>query len=192
VKVLAAVRAQAVPVDIYARSSVTDLPSARTRRRATWFGAAAVAAAVAVGAVVFSLRSSTPQAPVELAGATLRAASSAIAPRAEGHVEIFATATGERLTLEAEELPPTAPGQYYQVWFVALRDSRSVQRRVAIGAFRTSDGTVKAELSYSVDRTTYPTFAITLEPDDGDPRQNGQTIVKAVPVPESKTGGGAP
>ena len=139
-----------------------------------------MASAVAVAIVV---RRPAP-APVELAGAKLRAADIAQAPDAEGEVLVFAGPHGEIVKIEAEHLQVSSDGQVYQCWFVGPGDKPDAQVRIAIGTFRTNDGTINIQFPSAVDRAKYPTFAITLEPDDGDPRQNGPMIVDAVPVPD--------
>jgi Anti-sigma-K factor rskA len=186
--VLAAVRREAAASRPAPAAEVVELASRRRR----WVIPAAVAAVAVAGAafaIGFALRSdNAAPAPVEVAGAKLSAASASIAPRAEGMVEILQTRDGVRAALEAEELRPTTAGQYYQAWFVSPRDTRTAQVRVSVGEFRTATGKILIEFPISVDREKYSTFAITLEPDDGDPRQNGPTIAAGPVVAEPDTG----
>jgi len=194
--VLAAVRAQAttdaqpgpVPVVAPARQSDADHRSAhriRPRRRRRWqLVAAATVAAVAAAATVTIVVRRPAATRVELAGAKLKPTAGALAPDAEGEVVVFPARNGEIIKVDAEHLPVPTNGQIYQCWLVGPGDTPDAQVRVAIGTFRTADGTILIEFPSAVDRTNYPTFAITLEPDDGDPRQNGPMIVEATPVPD--------
>jgi Anti-sigma-K factor rskA len=180
--VLDAVRTQAA-IDRQAAQIPQDELGGRHKRR--WPLIAAVSAAaigIAAAVIIIASRPVAP-GPVELAGGKFRVVDAALAPKGEGEAEVFRSDGGELLKIEAEGLPAPTQSQLYQVWVVGAADTPDAQVRIPVGTFTTTDGSVQVELPIAVDRTQYPRVAITLEPDDGDPRQNGPTIVEAEPLP---------
>jgi hypothetical protein len=164
-----------------APAPVADLSRARERRRARTrrlIGAAAVAAA-AVAAVVFALSRGHAAGERILFDAELATVRGGPSPAAEGGAEIFRTKNGYEVRLEAEGLAPTTGNRTYELWYVGKGDKRTKPKRVAIGSFRTTDGTIKARWPAAFDAGRFPRVSITLEPrDDGDPGVNGPEVAK--------------
>jgi anti-sigma-K factor RskA len=180
--VLDAVRQQAA-IDRQAAQIRDDELGNRRKRRWPLIVTASVAALGIAAAVIIIANRPVAPGPVELAGGKFRVVDTALAPTGEGEAEVFQSDRGELLKIEAEGLPVPTKSQICQVWVVGAADTADAQVRIPVGTFTTTDGTVKVEFPIAVDRTRYPRVEITLEPDDGDPRQNGPTIVQADPVP---------
>jgi hypothetical protein len=157
---------------------VADLSRARERRvRTRRMIAASAAAAAAVIAVVFALNRGQDTGRPLLFDAELAAIRTGPAPAAEGGAEISRLGAGYEVHLEAEGLAPTRGNKTYVLWYVAKGDTRARPKRVAIGSFRTRDGTIDARWPAAFDASRFTRVSITLEPrDDGDPRANGPEV----------------
>src|SRR5262249_42135304 len=126
----------------------------RTRRLRLLAGASAVAAAAALGVVVFGLGSSPERYHAALAG-----------PQADGRATFMRTESGWRIDVEASGLPRLANGRYYEAW---LRDRAG--RRIPVGTFNEAHGvTLWAGVSPKVFRT----LVVTREPAGGAPVLSG-------------------
>jgi hypothetical protein len=180
--VLALVRAQAETDTSAARTTRLDEVRAQRRRRPVTALVAVGAAAAGIVATLLINRPATTRS-VELAGGKFRVVATDVAPTGEGEAEILRRRTGDVMKLAAEGLAATDASHVYQVWCVATTDTAEVPSRIAVGTFRTVNGTVHVEFPIGVDWAKYPTVAITLEPEDGDPRQTGPTVLDAALEP---------
>jgi hypothetical protein len=157
---------------------VADLARARARRaRVRRVIAASAAAAAAIVAAVFALNRGHDTGRPLLFDAELAAIRTGPSPAAEGGAEISRLGAGYEVRLEAEGLAPTRGNTTYVLWYVAKGDTRAAPKRVAIGSFRTRDGTIDARWPAAFDSSRFTRVSITLEPrDDGDPRANGPEV----------------
>jgi hypothetical protein len=90
-------------------------------------------------------------------------------PGAEVSVHGWNTGTGTRLRLDVEGLAPAGPSEYYAIWMSSIEG-----QHVPAGTFRESG---RIEAWSGVTRSDFPRIWITLEPDDGDERLTGATVV---------------
>ncbi|HEY0641585.1 MAG TPA: anti-sigma factor, partial [Pseudonocardiaceae bacterium] len=143
----------------------------RPRGRAVrWLAAAAaallVAAAVGIGAVVLSRQDDGPVTTIALTAGDLGSA--------RGEAQVRAVPGGREVVLSVSGLPPTAPGTYYECWFVGEGDTEQQPNRVSAGTFTIGpDGTTTVTMVSAADPTRFPKMGITLEPDDGNPARTG-------------------
>lgn len=93
----------------------------------------------------------------------------AVAPGATATVEGWLEASGTRLELDVEGVPPSGPGARYALWLTAPDG-----RHVSAGTF-TSAGTVRTWAGAT--RAEFPRLWVTLEPDDGDESLSGATVL---------------
>jgi len=128
------------------------------------------AVAAAVIAFVLFAGSGTddtqPSVEVALAGSEL-------APDAVGTVGLTETAGGLRVQLDVDRLPPPAEGSYYQAWMIGDTGV------VAVGTFHGLNDGKPIVLWSGVAVEQYPVFAVTLEPDDGDPAPSTEQVLIA-------------
>lgn len=79
-----------------------------------------------------------------------------------------------RMVVWAKGLPPTPAGHHYEVWL------SGEQGWVSAGSFRASDEhSMVWSCPVGVSPVAYPKVWITLEPDDGDPRRTGRSVLRA-------------
>ena len=130
------------------------------RARLLAFGAGAAAAVLAV-AVWAGLRGPGPDWRVDLPG-------TAEAPLAMGVVEGWNEASGTRLVLDIEGLPPAPEGSVYEFWL--SRD----ELHISAGTFVSPDA---VELWAGVSRGDFPRLWITLEPLDDDESPSGVNVM---------------
>ena len=79
-----------------------------------------------------------------------------------------------RIVVWAEDLPPTGAGRHYEVWLSGERGW------VSAGSFQVSEGhSLVWSCPVGVSPAAYPEVWITLEPDDGDPRRTGKSVLRA-------------
>jgi anti-sigma-K factor RskA len=138
----------------------------RRRRRRWWL--LAPAAAVAATALVVVVTAGGGGERYELRGGGARVSAG-----------VQTTGVGREVTIEIERLRDPRPDGLYELWFVAP-DGR---RRVSGGTFHPDDagrGTVR--LVAAADPARFPRITVTLEPADGNPRRQGPTVLRAVPV----------
>ena len=97
----------------------------------------------------------------------------ALAPGASG--ELRGEKVGENLQveLEVEGLPRLRKHEYYEMWYAT--DSGE---RISCGTFRVRpEGPTDVNLTAPAMATSYPLIEVTREPDDGDPRASGKTVL---------------
>jgi hypothetical protein len=138
------------------------------RRRLAVVGVAAaalIALLVAVGVVLLG-GGAAPDYGGELAATEL-------APGARGTVEVTRTDAGFRIVLDARELPPLAPGEFYEGW---LKDAAGTL--VPIGSFSSGDDTVTLWSGVSPD--DFPELTVTIETADGDQASSGRRVLAGV------------
>jgi len=131
--------------------------------------AAALAAVVVSGLLLFSAGTKAPRFDVALAGTNL-------APNATGSATLTRTDSGWLVVLHATGLPRLDGGQFYQAW---LRNSSGVL--VPIGTF--NEGT-DVMLWSGVSPADYPTFTVTKEMADGNQASSGQRVLSGNAVPD--------
>ena len=137
------------------------------RRSARRWWLVGAAAALVIGVVAASLvmfRSRADSADWEL---SLYANGSV--PGAVVLVHGWNTGTGTRLRLDVEGLAPAGPSEYYAIWMSSVDG-----QHVPAGTFRESG---RIEAWSGVTRSDFPRIWITLEPDDGDERLTGETVL---------------
>jgi predicted secreted protein len=167
------------PVELQ-EAIVTDIVAQHgpaTQRRAPsrwslqrWVAAAAVAAAIALGAVVVLSPSDAQRFEMQLQGTELAQGGSAIAT-------IQSTSSGEDITLDVRGLPPAPEGFYYQGW---VRDGDNA---ITIGTFHLRGGDDEVTLWAGVDIEDFPVITVTIEPDDGDPASSGNVVLRGELTP---------
>jgi anti-sigma-K factor RskA len=153
-RVIGAVVSAARPVGVSRRSA-----------RRWWFAAAA--AAMVIGVVATSLVVSRDRA--DGADWELSLYSKTAVPGAVVSVHGWNTGTGTRLRLDVEGLAPAGPTEIYAIWM-----SSTTGQHVSAGTFRESG---RIDAWSGVTRADFPRIWITLEPDDGDERLTGATVV---------------
>ena len=178
----AATRAAAVaPVaPVPSVPSVPSVPRPRWRGRRP-FAAIAAAAAIVVGAL-FTL---TPGPSTSVAFATeLIPAPNSPSPGASGVAQLLKTKHGWVMRLKVTGLTPNPTGAVYQCWYVGPSDGTDAspggtprQDRIAVGTFRTKDGSIEVEWPTAADPKRYPKVGITLEPNDGNPLRSGPNVL---------------
>lgn len=79
-----------------------------------------------------------------------------------------------RIVVRAKGLPHTPAGHHYEVWL------SGEQGWVSAGSFQVSEGdSMMWSCPVGVSPAAYPEVWITLEPDDGDPRRTGPSVLRA-------------
>lgn len=79
-----------------------------------------------------------------------------------------------RIVVWAKGLPHTPAGHHYEVWL------SGEQGWVSAGSFQVSEGdSMMWSCPVGVSPAAYPEVWITLEPDDGDPRRTGPSVLRA-------------
>jgi anti-sigma factor RsiW len=131
-------------------------------RRAWSAGVAAAAAAVGVGAAVFTAGTRAQRFHAAL-GPT------ALARRARGEATLTRTASGWRIQLAAAGLPRLQDGRFYEAW---LRNAAGVL--VPIGTF--DDGR-HVTLWAGVSPESFTTLTVTRERADGEQGSSGQKVL---------------
>ena len=155
-------------------------------RRSRWrgrrpFAVIAAAAAVVVGAL-FTL---APGPGTSIAFATeLVPAPNSPSPGASGVAQLLKTKHGWVMRLKVTGLTPNPTGAVYQCWYVGPSDGTETspggsprQDRIAVGTFRTKDGSIEVEWPTAADPKRYPKVGITLEPNDGNPLRSGPKVL---------------
>jgi anti-sigma-K factor RskA len=113
----------------------------------------------------------TPVARVVLA----RLGDAPAAARAEAVIAQDGTRT---MTLDVSGLPPTRPGDFYEVWML-----RSPAELVSVGTFRVDRGG-RARVTFPVgaDARRFPVVDVSREPADGDPRHSSDSVLRSAPI----------
>ncbi|CAN5559896.1 MAG: anti-sigma factor [Actinomycetota bacterium] len=76
-----------------------------------------------------------------------------------------------RIVLWAKGLPPTRAGEHYEVWLSGKRGW------VSAGSFKVADEMWSCPVTVSP--AAFPEIWVTLEPDDGNPRRTGRSVLQA-------------
>lgn len=97
-----------------------------------------------------------------------------LAADARGEVVLTELQNGLRIILIVDDLPPAAPGQFYEAWM------SSTAGPVSAGTFHMRSGSGEIELwAGVVPSERYQRLAITLEDEDGDATSNGRVVLVA-------------
>jgi Anti-sigma-K factor rskA len=139
---------------------ILRVATAPSRRSWGWLGWAAVAAVI-VGVSIPVIRSNAPDWEVTLAG-------TGPSPQATATVAGWATDSGTRMRIDAEDLPPAPEGWVYELWL-----SRG-DVHLSAGSFTAADG---VDLWTGVSRRDFPRVWVTLEPVDADTSVNGEAVL---------------
>jgi hypothetical protein len=155
-------------------ASVTTLRTAtQGRRRASrWTvgAAAAVVAIIALGAGINLARNeSGPDFEGDLAA-------TALVRHARASVEMYDSAAGFRVTLDAHGLAPLPAGEYYEAWV-----HNAAGTAVPIGTFSSSDGRVA--LWSGVSPKSFPNVTVTIEATDNQQAPSGRRVLTGVVHP---------
>jgi anti-sigma-K factor RskA len=95
-------------------------------------------------------------------------------PGASGRVGV----TSDRVNVRVSGLPPTADGQFYELWLLGAD-----KQLVGLGSFRVGeDGMATLKLPLPVDPAQFSYFDISLEPGDGDPGHSGVSVLRGPTV----------
>lgn len=198
-RVLAAVRAageREASSPPPAPSPITRPHRRRPRRMVPLGRAAAVTVAVALlaGAVGAAIRDDPNRAAAPAATTTIPATTTTTTVAGttlelqpppgrtgRGLALISSSASGRVIDLEVEGLAVPPPGSFYECWLISP-DGDSIERpnRVSVGTF-TVDATGRARVRwhFEADTTKFSQMGITLEPDDGNPAQTADRVLRA-------------
>lgn len=147
---------------IMAGISVPEIQDQRTQRRWIMTAAAAVIGIAAIGAVaVAAVRADTPDWTVALAATDL-------APNATASIDGWNEASGTRIRLDIDDLPPAPEGFFYELWF------SDGPVHISAGTFRETQG---VEMWAGVTRAEFPRLWITLEPIDDNESPSPDTVL---------------
>jgi hypothetical protein len=149
-------------------AQAAPLPARSWRRPAAAGAALAAAAALVVGLAMSGVLPDGAGSQAEGPSAPLRA----LGPvPASGEVVLAADGGGRALRVDTRGLP--RPDGLYEVWLVDL----DAGRVLALG---TLDDAGRAELTLpaGVDLSDYPEVDVSVEPDDGDPRHSGDSVLR--------------
>ena len=134
----------------------------------------ASAAAVA-GVLVGSVATWAATRPAEPAAATV-VASAALDPlpdwRANGSARLLDEPDGQRLLVVDLRAPAAGSADFHEVWLL----SSDAKRLVSLGVLTGSQGSFV--LSAGLDVAAYPVVDVSREPQDGNPRHSGDSIVR--------------
>jgi anti-sigma-K factor RskA len=148
-------------------------PAAPRRRRLVLRPAVAALCAVALLAAGVGLGVVLDRDP-EPATRLVLSPIEGVDPAASGRVGV----TSDRVNLRVSGLPPTAEGQFYELWLLGAD-----QQLVGLGSFRVGeDGMATLKLPLPVDPGQFRYFDISLEPGDGDPGHSGVSILRGPSV----------
>ncbi len=147
-----------------APNTVVVMPS---RWKTAALGAAAALLVVAGIFGLTQLGGSGADLELALAGTDL-------APQASAQAEVTETDEGTRIVITVEDLPPAAPGTYYQAW---LRKDAEVG--VSAGTFHLRDGDGPIELWAGVSTDDYPLLTVTIQ-QEAQTESSGQVVLKAL------------
>lgn len=149
--------------------SLAERRSLRSARIRSGLVGAAAAALIVLGGIGIagSLGDDSPS------GVEVALAATDVAPDAAAKAEFVTTPQGTRIILNVDELPPAAPGTYYEAW---LRTGPEVG--VSAGTFHVRENTGKPiELWAGVTTDDYPLFTITLQ-QEAQTESSGIVVLK--------------
>ena len=149
------VAALARPAPAPGRGAGRRAAGARRRRRDPAAATATATATVAAGRVVV------------------------LAPVEPGDGDAAGTATlassGSSATVHLENLPPSEPGQFYELWLL-----NTVDDMVALGSFSVPpSGELDVTVPLPADAGRFGALDLSLEPDDGDPAHSTVSVLRA-------------
>lgn len=82
---------------------------------------------------------------------------------------------GENMVLHARGLPPSKPGEYYELWALNTPDDLA-----PIGTFRVGeDGVADVEFALGVDPERYAALDVSVEREDGNPGHSGDSLLRS-------------
>jgi anti-sigma-K factor RskA len=88
--------------------------------------------------------------------------------------------TGSRATVRLRGLPPSEPGQFYELWLL-----NTVEDMVALGSFSVpASGAIDVTVPLPGDAGRFAALDLSVEPDDGDPAHSTVSVLRA-PLEES-------
>lgn len=123
---------------------------------------------VAGGAVLSGDSSPTAQPAEELQLAALPGAEGATATAAMG-------GDLDGMKLKVSGLPPSKPGEYYELWALNTPDDLA-----PIGTFRVGDdGEAEVQFALGIDPSRYQALDVSVEREDGDPGHSGNSVLRA-------------
>ena len=77
-------------------------------------------------------------------------------------------------TVDVSGLPPSARGQFYELWLLNSADDL-----VALGSFRVpASGDARVTVPVPGDPAGYRFVDLSVEPDDGDPAHSGDSVLR--------------
>jgi len=167
--VLAAIASEAAP----ASAPIDQLAERRRRRQLSvpwWLAAAAACALVVAGVLLVTGRGDGD--PERAAGLVVELSPTDVFPEASGTADVAATAAGLRIVLDTDGLPAAGPDHFYEAW---ITDGTV---RVSAGSFHLNGASAPIELWAGVDRPTFRTLTVTLEPIDGVAESSGQVVLR--------------
>lgn len=121
------------------------------------------------GGAVLGGGSSTPGQPAEeVQLAALPGAPGATATAAMG-------GDLDGMELKVSGLPPSKPGEYYELWALNSPDDLA-----PIGTFRVGeDGTADVRFALGIDPARYKALDVSVEREDGDPGHSGDSVLRS-------------
>jgi anti-sigma-K factor RskA len=88
---------------------------------------------------------------------------------------------GTSIDLTVKGLAPTPAGYYYVCWLVGTGDTIQNPNEVSVGSFtRSGSAAFTVHWETGADLNRYSLLRVTLEPDDGEPRGRGPTVLEQV------------
>lgn len=136
-----------------------------------WWMAAAAACALVVAGVLLVVGRGDGETE-RAAGSVVDLSPTELFPEASGTADVAATAAGLRIVLDTDGLPPAGPDHFYEAW---ITDGTV---RVSAGSFHLNGASAPIELWAGVDRPTFRTLTVTLEPIDGVAESSGQVVLR--------------
>jgi anti-sigma-K factor RskA len=83
--------------------------------------------------------------------------------------------SGDRATVKLRGLPPSEPGQFYELWLL-----NTVDDMVALGSFSVpASGALDVTVPLPADAGRFGALDLSLEPDDGDPAHSTTSVLRA-------------
>ena len=141
----------------------------RFRQRIGTFVAGAAAAALLIAGIFGITQLAGNSDGVQLA---LEATDNA--PDASASAVITDTPQGTKIVLDVDDLPPAAPGTYYEAW---LRID--AETGVSAGTFHLRGGDAEIELWAGVTTDEFPLFTITIQ-DEAQPESSGVVVLRGL------------
>lgn len=93
---------------------------------------------------------------------------------ASGSAELVGAGGGEA-DLELSGLPPSAEGEYYELWLLTAPDDL-----ISLGSFRVDEsGAAEVQVPLPVDPARFEFLDISVERDDGDASHSGVSVLRA-------------